>query len=690
MDEHTLRDLLVTQVAPSRWQYRRRWDEEGLLELAKSIELHGIVVRLLVFEDEDGGYELIAGERRLRAMQALQLKQNGIHRKLADAVAEVAAADWWGKARERLNTGTRQFFRMVPVEVKEGEPEGWREVVILENLQRENPSAVEEAEGFRILLEEEGYTQTKLAQRLSKSQGYVSQRMGLLGLAEEVKEVVQDQDISFTAARSIATLPEEMQGAVTSQVQQMAQIEGDGQATTRKVQVMASQIKRFMKPESWEPNSFNRMLPPVVRNRLRLIQWHMGHLDKARAGEVVVALRDVRDYGYSSNYTGKKPLSMARDGIETGNLLDILTGSSSDPWGADKEHWRREATARGWTCEGCIFSKARKPEKATVDLPCERWEGDDVPTCLGFIGEDDPVVAVLDDWQVREWIRKLELEVQRQEDGLEYVDDLETYVAIVEQIAEAALAEDDERRREKEEGHLVDLRAYWEAQQDVEASGLDVVHFQAQACVRCAHCRPELMDEELPPCKYAKEPLLASGYNKKAKAPAMGVMVEREGTMVPRCAQFRQREVPTIVPVLGFSVAKGKRHMVLNWLRGVSTGLGYANNSTKITGVLHWLPWERKEEEENHDVDRVVTYVRQNWDGLGGDGAVATLVSVALSEAKARYGNASVLKLLNPTTGHEESWRHLGWAQFVNGVLPMWSSWPKDWPTPWMVDIVTE
>lgn len=681
MGDVEIRELGVGAIVPSRWQYRRRFDEESLLELAKSIRVHGVVSRMLVFVDEDGSYELIAGERRLRAAQALQLVRNGQCSKLADAVAMVAARDWWSRAEYLVESGSGCEMRLVPVEVREGMAEDYREIVILENLQREDPTAIEEAEGFRVLLEEEGYSQAKLGKRLGKSQGYISQRMGLLDLAEGAREAVESGDVSFTAARAIATLPATVQEAVTTQVQQMARIEGDGQATTRKVQAMTGQIRRFLNPKGWEPNSFNRVLSPTRRNLLRLIQREIRELDEARAGEVILALRNVSKYGQGYNFTGKKPLSIAGTGDDARQVLDVLTGQTYGGRG-ERDHWQRAARAEGWTCEACRFSKARQPVAVSVDLACARWEGEEAETCLGFIGDEDPVVAVFGDWGAKNWVRKLKIEVL-DADGLLYVEDLETYTSIVEQIAEAALADADEKDEEAEHGHLVDLKSYWEAQQDVGESGLDVVHFQAHACVRCVHCRPELMDQDLPPCRFAVEPLRVSRWNDGTAAPGMGVLVGREGKMVPRCKQFRVREVPQLVPVWGFAVAKGERHFVLDWLRGVTKRGSY--NLGSVPGVLAWLPWERKEVEENHDVDRMVRYVRENWEALGGDKAVARLVSVALSESRATLASSGMVKLMNPTTGHEEAWRGITWKMFVAGAdVGRWSDWPDDWPRPWM------
>ena len=329
---HTWLELPLSEIRPSRWQYRRNWDPDKLLELAKSIREHGLINRLLVFRvdspESREGYELIAGERRLRACAALAMVQ-GRAQGLADAVEVTARADWWDHCFDTSQQAAAGLLEdldgdTVPCELRAGDATTFREIVILENLQRQDPSPVEEAEAFRILMEEEGYTQAALAGCLGKSQPYVSQRLGLLGLAEEVRDVVQEQAISFSAARAIATLPEAVQPAVSEHVQELAQREGDSQATTRKVQAMTRQIRKFLDPANWEPPE-SVPLAPATRNRLRMLKHLVANLDPVHAGEAVIELRGLASVR-GTNYTGKKPLAIADNPYDAHHVAGILAG----------------------------------------------------------------------------------------------------------------------------------------------------------------------------------------------------------------------------------------------------------------------------------------------------------------------------------------------------------------------------
>lgn len=147
-------------------QPRKSFDEEKLEELADSIREHGILQPLVVRPKGDGEYELVVGERRLRA--ALKL----------------------GMAR-------------VPVVVKELEEREAKEAALIENLQREDLSPIEEAMAYQEMMGSYGYTQEQLAKRIGKSRAYVANTVRLLSLPSDIQELVASGRLTAGHARAI-------------------------------------------------------------------------------------------------------------------------------------------------------------------------------------------------------------------------------------------------------------------------------------------------------------------------------------------------------------------------------------------------------------------------------------------------------------------------------------------------------
>ena len=160
--------LPIGAIEPNPYQPRREFGEEQLQELAASIQQHGILHPVVV-RPKESGFELVAGERRLRACRLLGWERiPAVIRELSDA--EVA------------------------------------EIALIENLQREGLSFFEEAEGYRRLLEEFGLTQEELARRLGKSQSAVANKLRLLRFEEPVREVISREKLSERHARALLRL----------------------------------------------------------------------------------------------------------------------------------------------------------------------------------------------------------------------------------------------------------------------------------------------------------------------------------------------------------------------------------------------------------------------------------------------------------------------------------------------------
>tara|TARA_B100000686_G_scaffold49955_1_gene53581 strand:- start:175 stop:1071 length:897 start_codon:yes stop_codon:yes gene_type:complete len=163
--------LPITELTPGQYQPRHHFDAEALQHLADSISEHGIVQPIVVRKLATGQYEIIAGERRWRAAQKAKLHD-------------------------------------VPVVIKDMSDEAALEIALIENLQREDLSPLEEAEGYQRLQEEFSYTQENLAKKLGKSRSHVTNMLRLLKLPEKIKPYVQDGKISAGHARALLTCAE--------------------------------------------------------------------------------------------------------------------------------------------------------------------------------------------------------------------------------------------------------------------------------------------------------------------------------------------------------------------------------------------------------------------------------------------------------------------------------------------------
>jgi len=170
-----LQQIPLASIRPNPRQPRKTFGAESLEELRASIAAFGVLVPIIVRAHGDG-YELIAGERRVRAAQAAGLDTiPGIVRPSDD--------------RESL------------------------EVAIIENLQRENLDALEEAMGFQHLMEAYSFTQEQVAERVGKSRPSIANALRLLSLSDAIKQFVRDGKLSAGHARAILSLPPERREA---------------------------------------------------------------------------------------------------------------------------------------------------------------------------------------------------------------------------------------------------------------------------------------------------------------------------------------------------------------------------------------------------------------------------------------------------------------------------------------------
>lgn len=166
-------EIAIEEIRPNPYQPRKEFDQTALNELADSIRTHGIFTPLLVRKSVSG-YDLITGERRLRAAKIAGLK-------------------------------------VVPAISVEFTEEQMMEIAILENVQREDLNAIEEAAAYDSLVKKLGYTQEKLAERVGKSREYCANIMRLLKLPSEVQKLVVDKKLAMGHVRPLLGLKDEME-----------------------------------------------------------------------------------------------------------------------------------------------------------------------------------------------------------------------------------------------------------------------------------------------------------------------------------------------------------------------------------------------------------------------------------------------------------------------------------------------
>ncbi|GHP13445.1 chromosome partitioning protein ParB [Lentilactobacillus fungorum] len=164
-------DIKVSEIKPNPYQPRHRFDQKALQDLAISIKNSGVFQPIIVRQPDPqvASYELLTGERRLRASK----------------IAKQAT---------------------IPAIVRNATEEQMMEIAVMENLQREDLTALEEAEAYNMLMTRLDLTQAQVASRLGKSRPYIANYLRILGLPSEVKELLEDNQLSMGQARTLLSV----------------------------------------------------------------------------------------------------------------------------------------------------------------------------------------------------------------------------------------------------------------------------------------------------------------------------------------------------------------------------------------------------------------------------------------------------------------------------------------------------
>ena len=164
--------LRLSQIEPDKNQPRKVFEKEALEQLAASIREHGLIQPIIVAPHGEGRYRIIAGERRWRACRLAELEE-------------------------------------IPVLIREYSPQEVSEISLIENLQREDLNPIEEAMGYRNLMETYGLTQEQIAQKVSKSRPAITNAMRLLALPEQILDFLKTGELSAGHARALLSLEDQ-------------------------------------------------------------------------------------------------------------------------------------------------------------------------------------------------------------------------------------------------------------------------------------------------------------------------------------------------------------------------------------------------------------------------------------------------------------------------------------------------
>lgn len=211
-DEGELLSLPIAKIEPRKDQPREVFDEQALSELAESIGRYGLIQPIVVRKLMSGYYQIIAGERRWRASRMAGLTE-------------------------------------VPVRVIEADDRRTAELALVENLQRENLNPIEEAKGYKTLMEVYGLTQEETAKSVGRSRPAIANSMRLLGLSERVMKLVEDGQLSAGHARALLPIEdEEKQLAAANEVLSKS-------LSVRRTEALSAKLTKEAPPEQTKTGS---------------------------------------------------------------------------------------------------------------------------------------------------------------------------------------------------------------------------------------------------------------------------------------------------------------------------------------------------------------------------------------------------------------------------------------------------
>lgn len=217
--------LKVRDIKANPYQPRRHFDDQKLAELADSIKTHGLFQPILVRET-NLGYELVAGERRLRASTLATLEE-------------------------------------IPAIIVDFDDEQMMEIAIIENIQRENLNVIEEASGYQLLIDRLNLTQDSLSKRVNKSRSHIANLLRLLKLPTKVQNMVAENKLTMGHVRPLITLDDDK--AIINISQEIY----DKKMSVREAEKYIASLEQKDKPEKEVANTDYDYVISLLENKLQ-------------------------------------------------------------------------------------------------------------------------------------------------------------------------------------------------------------------------------------------------------------------------------------------------------------------------------------------------------------------------------------------------------------------------------------
>ena len=216
-DIQVKKQVRLSDIEPNRNQPRKEFDEDTIRELAESIEEHGLIQPILVRPLDNGMYQIVAGERRWRALRML---------------------GWQDKE--------------IPVVIKELDDEETAKIALVENVLREDLNPIDEAKAYNELIEKYDMTQESVAKLVGKARSSVTNSLRILKLPENVVTMVRDGDLSAGAAKALLPLTDE------EQITELALKSSKGEMTVRQLEKAVAKLSEPQKEKKEEKPKKNQ------------------------------------------------------------------------------------------------------------------------------------------------------------------------------------------------------------------------------------------------------------------------------------------------------------------------------------------------------------------------------------------------------------------------------------------------
>ncbi len=299
-------EIDIDLIEPNHLQPRTRFDEPQLEELAQSIKQNGVVQPILARRLADGHYQIVAGERRWRAAQ-------------------------------------RAGMQRIPAVVREIPDEKMLELALIENIQRQELNAIEEAYAYKRLIETLGLTQEAVAQRVGRDRTFITNYLRLLRLPEDIQQLVEESKISMGHARALLGIDDiEIQRKIANNVVEQGLSVREVERAVKRIVEGASAVA--VAPQSPRPNDANiRAAEDKIRRRL---------------GTQVKVLPSVTGNG------GKIELHYYNDD-DLHRLYELLTGAQSGQLEQEKGRGLTVSLKTKFfvTCElACLVNSVKTPD----------------------------------------------------------------------------------------------------------------------------------------------------------------------------------------------------------------------------------------------------------------------------------------------------------------------------------------